>query len=301
MAYFKLSVKCAEQDLHSGNFGGTIHESMTDLIKLLSTLVDSSGKILVDGVMDDVSEVTPEEEALYDALDFDIEAFKEEARIQNVSNATLHPDKKSLLMARWRYPTLSIHGIEGAFSGIGAKTVIPSEVHGKFSLRLVPGQDPKRIQEVIETHLQKEFAKIKSPNQFNLSLIHGAKAWISDPKHDNYQAGAKAIEKIYGIQPDYTRSGGSIPITSFFQDATQMNVMLLPIGACDDMAHSQNEKINITNFVNGMKVMGSYLYEISQVKGPKPSSRRCDLLPISEIDMNAPGAFMMAFQCKCNI
>ena len=85
-------------------------------------------------------------------------------------------------------------------------------------------------------------------------MTNGAKAWLSDPKHPNYEAAAKAIEKVYGVSPDYTREGGSIPITPALEDATGMNVLLLPIGAGDDMAHSQNEKYNIINLVKGIKV-----------------------------------------------
>jgi nonspecific dipeptidase len=75
-----------------------------------------------------------------------------------------------------------------------------------------------------------------------LEYFHGAKAWLSSPNHPNYQAAAAAIKTVYGMEPDYTREGGSIPITSTMEDSTGMNVLLLPIGACDDMAHSQNEK-----------------------------------------------------------
>lgn len=85
-------------------------------------------------------------------------------------------------------------------------------------------------------------------------MMHGAKSWLSDPKHPNYEAAAKAIETVYGVRPDYSREGGSIPITPALEDATGMNVLLLPIGASDDMAHSQNEKYNIINLVNGIKV-----------------------------------------------
>ena len=45
--------------------------------------------------------------------------------------------KVDILMARSRNPSLSLHGIAGAFSGAGAKTVIPATVSGKFSLRYV--------------------------------------------------------------------------------------------------------------------------------------------------------------------
>jgi nonspecific dipeptidase len=162
IAYFQLTVQGAEQDLHSGVLGGTVHEAMTDLVGLMGTLVDTSGKILVDGVMDDVKPVTAEEEALYDPIEFSVEDFKEENKIRSVSNKLLHDDKKTLLMHRWRYPTLSMHGIEGAFHGGGAKTVIPAKVIGKFSLRLVPDQDPKRIESVVKAHIDREFAKVRT-------------------------------------------------------------------------------------------------------------------------------------------
>lgn len=57
---------------------------------------------------------------------------------------------------------------------------------------------------------------------------------------------------VFGVDPDLTREGCSIPVTLTFQELTGKNVMLLPIGACDDMAHSQNEKINISNYINGV-------------------------------------------------
>lgn len=299
LAYFELEIKCAEQDLHSGVLGGTMHEGMTDLVQLMASLIDSSGKILVDGVFDDVREVTVDEEKLYDDIEFNLEDYKEECKIKTVSDKLLHSTKKSLLMARWRFPTLSLHGIEGAFSGAGAKTVIPAKVIGKFSLRLVPDQDPQRIGKVVEKHLQKEFEKLNSPNKMKVSLLHHAKAWLSSPDHPNFDAAAKAIERVYGCKPDYTREGGSIPIASYLEDATQMNVLLLPIGACDDMAHSQNEKYNRLNLINGVKVLGLYLHEIGKIKGPKPSTCRCR--PLTEEELMVPGAFLRGFRCKCEI
>lgn len=161
MAYFQLSVQCCEQDLHSGVFGGTVHEAMTDLVRLLGTLVDTDGTILVEGVMDNVKPVTPDEEVLYDALEFDVEAYKDESKVKSISNKLLHEDKKSLLMHRWRYPTCSIHGIEGAFSGPGAKTVIPAKAIGKFSFRLVPDQKPEHVEKVVQQHIEREFAKVR--------------------------------------------------------------------------------------------------------------------------------------------
>lgn len=297
LAYFGVSVQCCKQDLHSGVLGGTVHEAMTDLVQLMSSLIDSQGNILVEGIMDDVAPITPEEDKLYDDIDFDCESYKKENKIASVSNKLLHEDKKSLLMARWRYPTLSLHGIEGAFAGPGAKTVIPAKTIGKFSLRLVPDQDPNRIEKCVVEHLNKKFAELKSPNKMEVTMLHGAKSWLSDPKHPNFEAAARATKKVYGSLPDYTREGGSIPITTAFEEATKMNVCLLPIGACDDMAHSQNEKYNKRNLINGVKVLGMYLHELGNLKGPKPSSCRC--VELTDEELMEPGAFLRGFKCKC--
>ena len=56
LSYYKVTVSGPARDLHSGVFGRTVHEPMTDLISLLSTLVPPDGKILVKGV----DEIVPE-------------------------------------------------------------------------------------------------------------------------------------------------------------------------------------------------------------------------------------------------
>ena len=53
-----------------------------------------------------------------------------------------------------------------------------------------------------------------------------------------------SLPSVFGVEPDLTREGGSIPVTLTFQEATGRNVMLLPLGSSDDGAHSQNEKLN---------------------------------------------------------
>ena len=62
---------CAKRDLHSGVFGGSVHEAMTDLIHLMSRLVSVDGKILVPGIYHDVKAITDEERSAYTQLDFD--------------------------------------------------------------------------------------------------------------------------------------------------------------------------------------------------------------------------------------
>jgi len=83
-------------------------------------------------------------------------------------------------MSNWRYPSLSIHGIEGAFSGPGFKTVIPRKVIGKFSIRLVPNQDPLKIAEIVKAYIKSVWEKRQSPNK--LKVIIFIKKYISSFK-----------------------------------------------------------------------------------------------------------------------
>lgn len=86
-------------------------------------------------------------------------------------------------------------------------------------------------------------------------MYHGGAPWTEDPSHPHYQAGVKATKYVYGVEPDLTREGGSIPITLVLQEATGQNVILLPVGAGDDGAHSQNEKLNVRNYIEGVSTI----------------------------------------------
>lgn len=74
-------------------------------------------------------------------------------------------------MSNWRYPSLSIHGIEGAFSGPGFKTVIPRKVIGKFSIRLVPNQIPSNINEIVKDYINSVWKKRQSPNKLEVRIF----------------------------------------------------------------------------------------------------------------------------------
>ncbi|XP_070562901.1 cytosolic non-specific dipeptidase-like [Ptychodera flava] len=259
ICYFFLEVSCAAMDLHSGVFGGSVHEAMTDLIGLMNTLVDKNGKILIEGVNDTVAEVTEEERKLYKDIDFDHEEYCRDIGAKRL----LHHEKEKTLMHRWRFPSLSLHGIEGAFDQAGAKTVIPRKVIGKFSIRLVPDQTPEQIEKQVKAHIEREHKKRGSPNTVKVSMGHGGKPWVSDFNHPHYMAGRRAMKTVFGVEPDLTREGGSIPVTLTFQDVTGKNVMLLPVGSCDDGAHSQNEKLNRSNYIQGTKMLGAYFAEVA--------------------------------------
>ncbi|KAI0826074.1 CNDP dipeptidase [Irpex lacteus] len=261
LAYFNVVISGPGADLHSGVFGGTVHEPMTALIALLGKLVSQDGRILIPGVYDGITAADDSELEIYQKLDYSVADLEAAAG----GKIAISDDKSTVIMARMRNPSLSIHGIEGAFSGGGAKTVIPATVGGKFSIRLVPPQKPDDIRAKVEKFLEAEFAKLNTKCKLTVEYLHGGIPWVADHRHWNYEAAKRATESIYLKSPDYTREGGSIPVTLTFAENLGVNVLLLPMGRGDDGAHSTNEKLDKSNYIQGTKLLGSYLYEVGEI------------------------------------
>ncbi|XP_053324330.1 beta-Ala-His dipeptidase-like isoform X2 [Spea bombifrons] len=260
-AYFFVEVESGKKDLHSGTFGGIIHEAMRDLVYLLANLVDSSGHILIPGIYDDVAPLTEEEKRLYENIDFDLEEHKNNTGVETF----LYSTKEEILQHMWRFPSLTIHGIEGAFSGTGTKTVIPSKVIGKFSIRQVPNMQIPVVEKLVKKYLEEVFAKLHSPNKLTVSLEIGAMPWVANVKDPQYEAARSAIKKVFGVIPDMIRDGSTIPLAKIFQDLTKKSVMMLPIGGADDGEHSQNEKISRSNYIQGTKLFATFFEELSKL------------------------------------
>ncbi|KAJ3491991.1 hypothetical protein NLI96_g290 [Meripilus lineatus] len=261
IAYFNATVSGPRVDLHSGVYGGTVHEPMTDLIAIMSRLVDSQGQILFDGAYENVPSVTDEEVALYEAIDFDVSELEE-----FTGPVALSQDKITVLMGRMRNPSLSLHGIVGDSSGPEAQTIIPAKVTGKFSLRLVPPQTPESINAKVTKFLNEQFDTLGTRNHLDVQMVSSGLPWVENTKHWNYDAAISAIKAAYPDRkdPDLIREGGSIPVTlTFAENLPGANIVLIPMGRGDDGAHSANEKLDIENFITGSQLLGMYLYAVA--------------------------------------
>lgn len=259
ISYFNIRISGPGADLHSGAFGGTVHEPMTDLSHIFASLVQPDGKITIPGIYDTVAKLTDEESALYDPIDFTLEDLESTAG----GKVVIQDTPKAALMAHFRYPSLSIHGVEGAFYSGGAKTVIPASVSGKFSIRLVPDMKPDETFKLVSEHVRKVFAGLGSKNKLEIDDLHGGRPWVTSPTNGHYSAARKATEQVFGVSPDMIREGGSIPVTIAFEEQLGKGVLLLPMGRGDDGAHSTNEKLNISNYINGTKLYAAYAQNVA--------------------------------------
>lgn len=96
------------------------------------------------------------------------------------------------------------------------------------------------LDQLVFDYVEWEWKKLDSNNTMKCELFHAGNWWVASPKHWNFSAASKAVEKVFNVKPDFTREGGSIPVTLTFEQAIGKNVLLLPMGSSTDAAHSTN-------------------------------------------------------------
>lgn len=121
----------------------------------------------------------------------------------------------------------------------------------------------------MRAHCNREWAKLRSPNKMSLVAAKASFPWYRDPDGPNFAAAHRATVAVHGVPPCYTREGGSIPIVSVFEEACDATCVLLPIGASDDGAHAQNEKIDRANYINGVTTTPGRLNTVPSTRVPR--------------------------------
>ncbi|MHB8862727.1 MAG: dipeptidase [Pirellulaceae bacterium] len=261
IAYFELRLTGARQDLHSGTFGGAVTNPVNTLARLLASLVDDAGRIQLAGFYDDVVPLSDRERAQFAALGFDESAFMQKLGVNGLTGEQGY----TTLERRWARPTCDINGIWGGYQAGGAKTVLPSKAGVKFSFRLVPHQDPAKIQRALRRHLES-----LCPPGITLELIdlHSARGVVVPLDSPFMAAAREAIEQGFGRPPVFIREGGSIPIVNLFRDALGVDTLLLGWGLDDDNAHGPNEKFSMEDFHRGIRTSAHLWSALSKVARP---------------------------------
>jgi acetylornithine deacetylase/succinyl-diaminopimelate desuccinylase-like protein len=253
LCYFQIDLRGTASDLHSGSFGGAVANPAFVLAQMLAQMKDRGGRIKIPGFYDDVVPLNPDERAEYDKLPFNEKRYRKELGAPKLFGETGY----STMERVWGRPTFEVNGLLSGFTGEGAKTVIPAVSMAKVSMRLVPNQDPKKIGDLFESYVKKITPKTV---ELTVTRMHGGKPWVTDYKSPYVQAAARAIEQAFGQRPVFTREGGSIPVVSTFQEVLGLPTVLFGIGLPDENAHAPNEKLDLSNFHNGI-IASAMLYE----------------------------------------
>jgi len=258
IAYYELRLSGPKQDLHSGTFGGAVANPANTLCNMLAALINNRGQVQIPGFYDDVEALSERERAEFKKLPFDETQFMKQLGV-----AALRGEEGfSTLERRWARPTFDISGLASGYQGEGAKTVLPARAVAKFSFRLVPKQDPKKLSAALEKRLRE-----LCPPGITMELIdfHGAPGVVVPLDSPYVAAAERAIEQGFGKRPVFMREGGSIPVVATFHDLLGVDTLLLGWGLDDDNTHSPNEKFSLADFHRGIKSSAYLWRELGQL------------------------------------
>jgi acetylornithine deacetylase/succinyl-diaminopimelate desuccinylase-like protein len=257
LCYTEVEVTGPSHDLHSGAYGGAVHNPMKALCEIISKLHDANNKITIPGFYDRVRALSKEEKEELAMLPFTDKTLQQETGVPKPWGEAGFTTKERI-GAR---PTLEVHGIRGGFIGDGAKTVIPAKALAKISMRLVPNQTAEEAGRLFKKHVE---SLAPSTVKVNVKILHGADPALVDRKHKAIEAAARAYETTFGAKPYYLLEGGSIPVVVQLQRMFNLPVALMGFGLPDDRLHSPNEKYHLPNYYKGIECTIRYYYELAK-------------------------------------
>lgn len=256
LCYMEIHVQGPNRDLHSGSYGGSITNPANALCEIISKLKDEKGRITIPGFYNDVIDLSIEERASYAALPFDSEVFRNGLEVP----ALFGEEGYSTLEHISGRPTLDVNGLNSGFTGIGAKTVLPAKASAKVSMRLVANQDTDDIAKKFSEYVMNIAPKTVKVEVVNL---HGANPVLVERSGKAMNAASRALQKAYGVEPFFTREGGSIPVCIIFDQKLNAPTVLMGFGLQDENAHSPDEHFSLDNVRLGMEASLYFYQEMS--------------------------------------
>lgn len=254
LAGIEINVTGPDHDLHSGIYGGAVRNPLMALSRILSSMKNEDEVVTVEGFYDDVEALTKEERELIKAIEG--EDYLETTGVSETISEKNYTAKEHT-MAR---PTLEVNGMYGGYQGEGTKTIIPATATAKLTCRLVPGQDPVHIQNLLEQHVIKHAPKgvtVKVQKEKSSS-----KAYKVEPNHPLIKKAAISYTKAFEKETVFVRMGGSIPVVEWIDDIFNIPIVLLGFGTPEDRLHSPNESFPLDSFDKGMETLVYYWNEV---------------------------------------
>jgi len=259
-----ITVYGATHELHSGHYGNFAPNPAMMLAQLLASMKDEQGNVLVEGYYDTVEPLSERERAaLAAAPDIDGQLRREFGLAS--SEAGNAPYLERLLL-----PSLNIKGLAGGAAGPQSRNVIPTEATASLDLRLVKGNDPVHMQELVEAHIARQgyfivreapdprtrFAHEKIALVSRRSGYPAARSSMDGPLVEPLRrAAARASGQDVVMMPSL---GGSLPLY-LFNEMLGTPVIIVPIANHDDNQHAPDENLRIANLWYGIDLYGLIL------------------------------------------
>ncbi len=246
LCYFEIWIHGPAQDLHSGLFGGSIHNPAQVLCDLISGMHDADGRVTLPNFYDDVRALSDDERAELARFPVTNESWANAAGVSE-----LWGEKNFSVVERTgARPTLEVNGLYAGFIGEGSKTVLPAKAMAKISTRLVPNQRPEKIRGQLEAYL-----RAHAPNTvtWEIKQLASGEPVLLNRDSRFVRAASEALQETFGVAPVFQLLGWSVPITNSLNDELGVDVVVMGFGLADDGTHGPNEHFYLPNFYRGIE------------------------------------------------
>jgi len=255
----EFSVKTANTDAHSGEFGGKTPNSALILSQIISSLYDKAGNVAVEGFYDKVTPISAEQKEMIKKIPYDPAT---DMKILGTT-AEVGDPAYSPLERVWYRPTLEIVGMQSGYTAAeGHSNIIPGNAMARITCRLVNNQDGNEIIDLIVKHISKNCpagAKItyKYPNGYARPMTMPA-----DTKEYRYIS--DVLSEIYGKEPYQYASGGSVGAMLSVKEVLGLYAYPLGFELSDEKWHAANEFFRVSSIRRGQLIYCLYLQHLTE-------------------------------------
>ncbi len=255
LVYCELNIFGPSRDLHSGGFGGVIHNPAQVLCDLIAGMHDAEGRVTLPGFYDTVRPLSDTERAELARLPLTDEHFRTQAGVQTLwGEAGFSPIER--IGAR---PTLEVNGMLSGFTEEGSKTILPATAMAKLSMRLVPDQDPYEVIAQLRQYLD---AHVPPTVRYELEDLNAAYPVMTSLDTHEVRALQAALQTVWGVPPIFTRGGGSVPIVADLKRMLGIDSVLTGFSQPGDRIHSPNERQHLLNWARGADAVIHFFYNL---------------------------------------
>lgn len=257
LTYMQIDVRGPKKDLHSGSYGGMVHNPALALAQIVARLHNPDNSIAVPGFYDDVLPLDDEERAALRDQDIPVETLRDETGVSGAWGEAAYTLRERI-SAR---PTMEINGLLSGWTGDGSKTVLPEKAMAKVSCRLVANQNPTRIYELTRDYIA---SIAPSTVEVTVSLLNIGDPAIIDRHSPYMRAAVSAYQRAWGGTPIFAREGGSIPVVADFKRELGVDSIMLGFGMNTDGAHGPNEHFSIEMFYRGIDTTIAFYEDLAK-------------------------------------
>ncbi len=260
----ELTVYGPKFPLHSGHYGNWAPNPAMRLARLLASMKDEEGQVLVEGFYDDLGPVSAEEQAIIDGVPDDLPAL---IKLFGIAE----PERPGLsLQQALQRPTLNIRGMASAYVGAQARTIIPDTAVAAIDIRLVKETRARDMVQKVLAHIRRQgYHVVEDDPDAETRARHsrivkvrsrgGTNAFRTSPQLPESERVTAALALAFGEVPIRIRTmGGTLPITPFIE-ALGFPAIVVPTVNFDNNQHAANENIRIGHYFDSIVVMAAVL------------------------------------------